>query len=216
MSRGSGQGHWKRARRCESSSAGRKGERFFILSFTVQSKKRDVLSSDFNFIFSGIDAHRPRDIFPFLIFSFYTVYYLRNELYGDYIYFVMVILICIFTDIGGYVFGKIFKGPKLTKISPNKTYAGAIGSLVLSLILGYLFFINQINFTKTNFNVFVFIIIVSVLSQIGDLIISILKRKAKIKDTGTFLPGHGGILDRIDGMLLAIPLGVIFISLYYD
>ena len=149
-------------------------------------------------------------------FSLVIISYVNASFENNKLIILFLLVVCISTDVGGYIFGNLIGGKKLTKISPNKTYAGAIGSLVLSLILGYLFFINQINFTKTNFNVIVFIIIVSVLSQIGDLIISILKRKAKIKDTGTFLPGHGGILDRIDGMLLAIPLGVIFISLYYD
>ena len=139
-------------------------------------------------------------------FSLVIISYVNASFENNKLIILFLLVVCISTDVGGYIFGNLIGGKKLTKISPNKTYAGAIGSLVLSLILGYLFFINQINFTKTNFNVIVFIIIVSVLSQIGDLIISILKRKAKIKDTGTFLPGHGGILDRIDGMLLAIPL----------
>ena len=149
----------------------------------------------------------------FLIFSFYSAYYMRNEMYDDYLYFILILFICIFTDIGGYVFGKIFKGPKLTKISPNKTYSGVLGSFVFSIIFGslYIFYLKiSLNF---EINYFIVIIVVSLTSQIGDLIISLFKRKAKIKDTGSILPGHGGILDRIDGILLALPIGLLLISI---
>ena len=116
---------------------------------------------------------------------------------------------CIASDIGGFIFGKLFKGPKLTKISPKKTYAGAIGSIFLtSIVISILFFIF---FGKFNYGILVLSIITSLGCQIGDLFFSYLKRKAKIKDTGNFLPGHGGILDRVDGILVGIPSG--FISL---
>ena len=117
--------------------------------------------------------------------------------------------ICIISDIGGLIFGKIFKGKKLTKISPNKTISGSFGSFILSLLLipifYYLFpikFNNLINLTLIT-------LIVSFSCQLGDLFISYLKRKANVKDTGDLLPGHGGILDRIDGILFAIPIGII-------
>ena len=122
-----------------------------------------------------------------------------------------LLLICVSSDIGGFVFGKIIGGKKLTKISPKKTYSGLIGSLLFSILFGYLFYINASNLISTNLNIFIFIILISLLSQIGDLSISLLKRKAKIKDTGTFLPGHGGILDRVDGILLALPIGILII-----
>ena len=122
-----------------------------------------------------------------------------------------LLLICVSSDIGGFVFGKIIGGKKLTKISPKKTYSGLIGSLLFSILFGYLFYINASNLIPTNLNIFIFIILISLLSQIGDLSISLLKRKAKIKDTGTFLPGHGGILDRVDGILLALPIGILII-----
>ncbi len=124
-----------------------------------------------------------------------------------------ILLLCVTTDIGGYVFGKLIGGKKLTKISPNKTYSGVLGSFVFSIIFGslYIFYLKiSLNF---EINYFIIIIVVSLTSQIGDLIISLFKRKAKIKDTGSILPGHGGILDRIDGILLALPIGLLLISI---
>ena len=142
----------------------------------------------------------------FLIFSFYTAFEFRvNEDYKD---FLLIIVICILTDIGGYIFGKILKGPKLTKISPNKTYAGVLGSFVLSLIAGliYINYFSKKEVTDTD-HLFIFSIIlfISLISQIGDLIISFFKRKAKLKDTGKIIPGHGGLLDRIDGLIFVFP-----------
>ena len=122
------------------------------------------------------------------------------------IYLLYSLLVAILSDIGGLVFGKTFKGKKLTKISPNKTISGSIGSIVFSLILIPLFYNNMINFDSI---MLVFItIIISITSQLGDLFISYLKRKAKVKNTSDILPGHGGILDRIDGIIFAIPMGV--------
>ena len=126
---------------------------------------------------------------------------------------IFLLLICIFTDTGGFIFGKIIGGKKLTKISPNKTYSGVIGSFLFSLTFGYLFYIFQKNVLIFEINVFLMIFIVSLLSQIGDLTISLLKRKANVKESGSLLPGHGGILDRIDGILMAIPFGILLISL---
>ena len=141
--------------------------------------------------------------FAFVFFSFYTFYYYGNE--SDYrIYFFLILLTCIATDIGGYVFGKLLKGPKLTKISPNKTYSGMIGGYLLSLIfLSY--FMNFINHT-VDIKWFIATIIISTVSQIGDIIISYFKRLSKVKDTGKIIPGHGGLLDRIDGMIFAFPI----------
>lgn len=120
-----------------------------------------------------------------------------------------LLLCCAFSDIGGFIFGKLFKGPKLTKISPNKTIAGSLGSLFLSCFsLAIIFYI--ISFDSTLY-VILIAAFTSVACQIGDLFFSFLKRKAKIKDTGNFLPGHGGILDRIDGILLGIPFGILLI-----
>ena len=117
-----------------------------------------------------------------------------------------VIIICILSDVGGYIFGKTFKGKKLTNISPNKTYSGMIGSFILSIFFAMLFSY-FIEFTNLRINIFI-AISTSLICQVGDLFVSYLKRKSKVKDTGNILPGHGGLLDRIDGMLLAIPIGI--------
>ena len=138
--------------------------------------------------------------FFFLIFSFYTFYNLSADLF----FLLFVLFICISTDIGGYVFGKIFKGPKLTKISPSKTYAGMIGGYFSSVIC-LLVIINFIDYPGTFFQLFLITILLSTISQIGDIIVSYFKRKAKVKNTGNLIPGHGGLLDRIDGMIFAVP-----------
>ena len=144
--------------------------------------------------------------FIFIIFSFYTFYFFRNE--SNYLLFLIILTTCIATDIGGYVFGKILKGPKLTKISPNKTYSGSLGSLILSsLVVLFFCFLFGI---ALNFKIFCIAIFTSIFCQLGDLIFSFLKRKAKVQDTGNILPGHGGLLDRIDGLLLGVPFGFIF------
>ncbi len=140
----------------------------------------------------------------FLIFSLYTTYYLREYVGLNFIIF--VILICVFTDIGGYIFGKTLNGPKLTKISPKKTYAGVMGSFIFALIAGFTyneyFFQNEIS----QLQIILIIFLISLVSQVGDLIISYFKRKAKMKDSGKMLPGHGGLLDRIDGLIFVFPI----------
>ena len=136
----------------------------------------------------------------FLLFSFFTFYDLSIELY----LLIFVILITISTDIGGYIFGKIFKGPKLTRVSPNKTYAGMVGGYLLSLT-SLLIITSFIDYQVTLFRLFLVTILLSTISQIGDIIVSYFKRKAKIKNTGNLIPGHGGLLDRIDGLIFAVP-----------
>tara|TARA_B100001146_G_scaffold223088_1_gene236944 strand:- start:726 stop:1349 length:624 start_codon:yes stop_codon:yes gene_type:complete len=144
--------------------------------------------------------------FFFLILSFSTVFIFRNIGLND---FLLVILICVSTDIGGFVFGKIFKGPKLSKISPNKTYSGMIGSFFLSIISA-LFYTKYSGLIYLSDNVLLItVILISSVSQIGDLTVSYFKRISKIKNTGKIIPGHGGLLDRIDGMLFAIPFAFI-------
>ena len=117
--------------------------------------------------------------------------------------------ICFCSDIGGLIFGKIFKGKKLTKISPNKTISGSIGSFILPLALvPFFYFILDEKFNNP-FYLIILAIMVSLVCQLGDLFISYLKRKAEVKDTGDLLPGHGGFLDRIDGILFAVPIGML-------
>ena len=145
----------------------------------------------------------------FLFFSFFSTFYLRQ--YIGLNFFLFLIIVCIFTDIGGYLFGKILKGPKLTKISPNKTYSGVVGSFFISLITGFIYikYLGQKNKILLNNDpefVALLILFISLISQIGDLIISYFKRQAKLKDTGKILPGHGGFLDRLDGIIFVIPV----------
>ena len=147
----------------------------------------------------------------FLCFSFTTIYELRFHISSDYIVLLIITIICVATDMGGYIFGKLFKGPKLTKLSPNKTYAGMIGGFFLSLIflsLSFQYF--EMEFT---INWLFFTLLVSSISQIGDIIISYFKRLSKIKDTGKIIPGHGGLLDRVDGMIFAFPFSYLIILL---
>tara|TARA_B100001248_G_C27387024_1_gene460229 strand:- start:1362 stop:2018 length:657 start_codon:yes stop_codon:yes gene_type:complete len=150
----------------------------------------------------------------FLIFSFFTIFKIRNDFVGEFFYSFLILTICISTDVGGYVVGRIVKGPKLSKISPNKTFSGTIGSFLFSLIstfvyLDYFKIIHKIEF---NYELIIFVILISIVSQIGDLFISYFKRLSKIKDTGKIIPGHGGLLDRIDGMIFSFPFSYIIIS----
>ena len=151
----------------------------------------------------------------FLFFSFYSAVYLRQ--YIGLNFFLFLIIVCIFTDIGGYIFGKIFKGPKITKISPNKTYSGMMGSYFFAIISS-LILINNSNLIvgktyEVTIELFFLTIIISTTSQLGDLIVSFFKRLSKIKDTGKLIPGHGGILDRIDGLLFAMPIAYVILNL---
>ena len=147
-------------------------------------------------------------IFIFCLFFFYFSNFFHLK-----VMLLSLLLCCIASDIGGFVFGKTFKGPKITKISPNKTYTGSLGSVIFSMIV----FSGSIFFFTNNFNYMILIIaiITSIACQFGDLFFSFLKRKAKIKDTGNFLPGHGGILDRLDGIFLGIPIGFISLTIFY-
>ena len=140
----------------------------------------------------------------FLVLSFFT--HLKLLLF-------IILITCISSDIGGYTFGKIFKGPKLTKISPRKTISGSVGSIIFSMIV----LTSLIYYFTKNFELkFVLIgLLISVVCQLGDLFFSFLKRKSKIKDTGNILPGHGGILDRVDGILLGLPFGFTAMIMLY-
>ena len=133
----------------------------------------------------------------------FKIYEIKNIIF----YF---ILICVVTDIGGFISGKIFKGKKLTKISPNKTFAGFYGSFIFSYITMFLY-LNYLNFNIVSITILTFS--VCLLSQLGDIFFSYLKRKAKVKDTGNLLPGHGGFLDRIDGIIISVPINILFYTI---
>lgn len=139
----------------------------------------------------------------FIVLKLWTIFTGNNEV--DKLYIYIIFLICIFSDIGGFIFGKTLKGKKLTKISPNKTISGMIGSFILSISVSVIYAQKYFEIT----NIIIFSILISLISQLGDLIISYLKRKAQIKDTGIMLPGHGGALDRLDGLIFAIPVGLV-------
>ena len=145
-----------------------------------------------------------------LILSFLSFYYLRGNTDYSLIILLWILIATFLSDTGGYIFGKIFKGKKLTKISPNKTYSGLIGSIILSLLslpllnLSQYFFWNEllVEFLKFKFLIITFLI--SLVCQLGDLFVSLCKRKIKIKHISNILPGHGGVLDRIDGLIFVL------------
>ena len=150
---------------------------------------------------------------PF-IYMFFIFGLLTFDIYktGGPTFFLFIISICFFTDIGGYVIGKTIGGKKLIKISPNKTLSGSVGSFIFSII-PLIIFTNTNNFQlKFEFSTVILCLLISLISQIGDLFISFLKRKAKIKDTGNILPGHGGLLDRTDGIIFAVPFSKLLLN----
>ena len=176
---------------------------FSILEFlNISSKifKKKIFKYSLNLIF----------IFYVFLFSSLLIYFFN--------FFQLKILIfiilfgCISSDIGGYIVGNILKGPKLTKISPKKTIAGALGSILLTNLSTFILFFYLTG--VSNLNIILIATITSISCQLGDLMFSFLKRKARVKDTGNFFPGHGGVLDRLDGILLGVPVGIIVTILY--
>ena len=167
---------------------------------------------EFTNLLKKINTNTMLKIFCVSIFIIYILYFslliFYNLNHGKEIKVitVFILLICIFSDIGGLIFGKTFKGPKLTSISPNKTISGSIGSIISSLIILFIF-INLYNYGIPIYKLFILTISISVLSQAGDIFFSYVKRKARVKDTGSLLPGHGGVLDRFDGILIGLPIG---------
>ena len=182
---------------------------FILFCFIITSYEWHMMSKKKMFYLPGI---------IFLIFSFGSVYELRNSFGEESLsIFLFIIITCVFTDLGGYIFGKIIKGPKLIKISPNKTYSGMIGGYVLSVVSIYIYLkyfeIGFLKYDELNFYVLIFLFLISTMSQIGDIIISYFKRLSKIKDTGKIIPGHGGLLDRVDGMIFAFPFAYLLINM---
>ena len=171
---------------------------FLMICFCLVLYEWHILSKTKKYYFLGI---------IFLFLSFYTIYKFK-DLNNNYINFMFVLFICISTDIGGYIFGKTFKGPKLTSISPNKTFSGAIGGYVLSVMFIIIFF-KILSFFDYKIllskEILLLVILISTISQSGDILISYFKRKSNVKDTGNIIPGHGGLLDRVDGMIFAFP-----------
>jgi phosphatidate cytidylyltransferase len=197
----------------------------FILSILILGL---IICIEFNRLFSKLLNKKNKDNFflnfngKFLVLNIITFCYIffifcnfSYEIHESKspIFFMYVISICFFTDIGGYVFGKTIGGKKLSKISPNKTISGTIGSFILSIVP--LLWILNFNYLELEFNLrnVLFCLFVSLISQLGDLFISLLKRKAKIKDTGKLLPGHGGVLDRVDGIIFAVPFSYFLLKL---
>ncbi len=179
-----------------------------VISFLEFSKiLNKITQNDFSRTIYNIFFFIYIFIFSSLLFFFSNFIQLKIIMFT-------LIFTCVASDIGGYIFGNIFKGPKITKISPNKTISGLIGSLMSSCII----FVLLIFYTTNVFNSVLFLtgIFTSIFCQLGDLFFSLLKRKANIKDTGNFLPGHGGILDRIDGILLGVPAGFVFLLIFLN
>ena len=172
-----------------------------FLNLTKKIFKRNVFNFMVNFFY----------IFFLSIFSI-SFFYLYNFQHTKLILFILLAG-CVASDIGGYVFGKIFKGPKLTKISPKKTISGALGSLIFTCVVILSLIYIETNFL--NFSIFIVSLVTSISCQFGDLFFSFLKRKAKLKDTGNLLPGHGGVLDRLDGIFFGIPFGFLTLILLF-
>ena len=161
---------------------------------------------------------------PFRLISGFYLFFIFFLMTADFynlgpVFIIYILLICIFSDIGGYVIGKVIGGKKLTKISPNKTISGSVGSFCFSIVpLLLLYNFDQSEYSYS-FNNFLLCLEISLVCQLGDIFISYIKRKAKVKDTGNFLPGHGGLLDRIDGIIFAIPYVWIYmngLSAYFE
>jgi phosphatidate cytidylyltransferase len=165
-------------------------------------------------LYEWIKIFKKKNIIFFLgllILFFFLISLIRIYNFEDYnIKFLWLILLTWLTDIGGYIFGKLFGGPKLIKISPNKTWAGAVGSIILSQFAFLIFFLDS-NY-KFNFYILFSQLFLSIIGQIGDILMSYIKRKNNKKDTSNFIPGHGGFLDRVDGLIWIIIFGSFFIK----
>ena len=178
---------------------------FKLINIQNLNQKSIIKNINFKFLILNIVT------FCYIFFIFCNFAYEIHKFQSP-IFFLYIISICFFTDIGGYVFGKTFGGKKLSKISPNKTIIGTIGSFIFSVIP--LFIILNTDYLNLEFNInnIVFILLISLVSQLGDLFVSYLKRKAKVKDTGNILPGHGGVLDRVDGIIFAVPFSNLLLN----
>ena len=195
---------------------------FFFIGLAVITL---IIQLEFNFMFQrifGRTLKKGKTNFKSLFLSILTIVYiiiafdgsaiLLHGVSGSPFFLLFILSICFCSDIGGYVIGKSIGGKKLTSISPNKTISGSIGSFFFSILPLVIFnYFDQYEYSYI-FNNFLLCLIISLVCQAGDLFISYIKRKAKIKDTGAFLPGHGGILDRLDGVIFAIPFSYFYLN----
>ena len=176
----------------------------------INSHSKKSNTDKFNFKYWALQL-------PIILYMFVIFGGSANELHGrsgSPVFFLYVLSICFLSDIGGYSIGKLIGGKKLTKISPNKTISGSIGPLLFCLIPTLLLFLDLIYLNYANYLTLIILsILTSVVCQAGDLTISLIKRKAKVKDTGYFLPGHGGFLDRVDGIIFALPASTVVLLL---
>tara|TARA_B100000767_G_scaffold15770_1_gene14864 strand:+ start:651 stop:1313 length:663 start_codon:yes stop_codon:yes gene_type:complete len=177
----------------------------FIALISKIFPRKKIKDKSLRFLFKGISLLYLSSLVYFIFVI--ELYYQNLKLYLLY-----SILVAIFTDLGGLIVGKTFKGKKLTKISPKKTISGSIGSFIFSLSLIAFFYEDLIIYNFLNLTLIT--LLISLTSQLGDLFISFLKRKAKVKDTSDILPGHGGFLDRVDGIIFAIPIGVLSFNIF--
>ena len=148
----------------------------------------------------------------YLIFSFCFLILLPfyNQNYTPYLIISILILTWV-NDSFAFLIGKNFGKRKLfVSVSPKKTKEGFIGGFIFALVAGYLISLFNSDLSLTNW--FIIAAIVSIIGTIGDLVESKLKRQAKIKDSGTIMPGHGGILDRLDSLLFVAPFVYLYIN----
>ena len=187
---------------------------YIVIIFSVYSLIEFSTMNNVIFIKSKFKKIINNLIFIIYLFLFSSFFILFSFTFEFKLFLFFSIIICILTDIGGFIFGKFFKGPLLTKISPNKTVSGSIGSFLFSISFTLLI----LHFFAPNLPIEKFLIVatsISLASQLGDLFFSLLKRKSGFKDTGKILPGHGGILDRIDGILFGLPFGMLVLIILF-
>ena len=173
-----------------------------IYKVIKKNKKKDLI---IKFLFKTLSL-------IYLSLLVFLILYIETEKSHLKICLIYSILVSIVTDIGGLLIGRTIKGKKLTKISPKKTISGSIGSFLFSLVLVPLFYDELLEYSLLY--LFIITLLISLISQVGDILISYLKRRAKVKDTSDILPGHGGFLDRVDGIIFAIPAGVLLFNFF--
>ena len=192
---------------------------FFLIIISL------ILFIEYNNLIKKIWKKEKNTILNFYIFSLLFLLILIFVSYDSYsnppMGLVFIILICIFSDTGGYLIGNLIGGKKLTKISPNKTISGSVGSFIFSLfpivIFWWLYkFTNELGFKEeSSLKLIPVCLFLCLICQLGDLFISYFKRKAKVEDTGSILPGHGGLLDRIDGVIFVLPFAYLIDKIFF-